>query len=133
MPLEDDDVVVRAGRGSVAPPLSPFHGSDMATDTHGGTESEKIHYRSSSAISSGNQRMDDVQENPLSTHRLSTDLGLPIKVPPSERRGLFGRFALVAEVVNPKTYSRTIKWYITVVVAAGAMLSPLGTSIFFRE
>ena len=56
----------------------------------------------------------------------------PVKVPRSKRRGLFGRFAILAEVEEPKQYSRTTKWYITFVVALAAVAAPLGSTIIFR-
>ena len=56
----------------------------------------------------------------------------PVKVPRSKRRGLFGRFAILAEVEEPKDYSRTTKWYITFVVALAAVAAPLGSTIIFR-
>ena len=56
----------------------------------------------------------------------------PVKVPRSKRRGLFGRFAILAEVEEPKHYSRSTKWYITFVVALAAVAAPLGSTIIFR-
>ena len=56
----------------------------------------------------------------------------PIKVPRSQRRGLFGRFAILAEVEEPKHYSRKAKWYITFIVALAAMAAPVGSQIIFR-
>lgn len=56
----------------------------------------------------------------------------PIKVPRSERRGLFGRFSVLAEVKEPKHYSQRIKWYITFVVALAAVAAPMGSAIIFR-
>ena len=56
----------------------------------------------------------------------------PVKVPRSKRRGLFGRFAILAEVEEPKHYSRTAKWYITFVVASAAVAAPMGSTIIFR-
>ena len=56
----------------------------------------------------------------------------PVKVPRSQRRGLFGRFAILAEIEEPKHYSRRVKWYITFVVALAAIAAPLGSTILFR-
>jgi hypothetical protein len=53
-------------------------------------------------------------------------------VPRSKRRGLLGRFTLLAEVEEPKNYPRKTKWFITFVVAVGAMAAPMGSSIFYR-
>lgn len=65
-------------------------------------------------------------------HRQSTDLGPAIVVPRLNRRGLFGQFTLVAEIENPKTYPRKMKWFITFIVAVAAAAAPSGSAIFFR-
>lgn len=56
----------------------------------------------------------------------------PVKVPRSQRRGLFGRFTILAEVKEPKHYPQRIKWYITFVVALAAVAAPMGSAIIFR-
>ena len=56
-----------------------------------------------------------------------------VKVPRSQRRGLFGKFTILAEVEEPKHYPRRTKWFITFVVAMAAMAAPLGSAIFFRK
>ncbi|KAI4195041.1 MAG: hypothetical protein LQ348_002530 [Seirophora lacunosa] len=53
----------------------------------------------------------------------------PVLIPKSQRRGILGRFTAVAEVEEPKDYSRRTKWYITFVVAMAAMAAPLGSAI----
>lgn len=55
----------------------------------------------------------------------------PVKVPRSQRRGLFGRFSILAEVEEPKHYPRRTKWYITFVVALAAVAAPMGSAIIF--
>lgn len=72
------------------------------------------------------------EERPPITRQL-TELGPPIKVSRLERRGLFGQLTLLAEVENPKTYTRRKKWFITFVVAWAGVTAPMGSSIFFRE
>jgi hypothetical protein len=127
---------VEAAAGSHSPSRSSIshHDNDYATHMPDGSESDTSHDSISRAVSNSNDHAaDDVNEKEPSIHSVSTDLGPAVKVPRSERRGLFGRFALVAEVVNPRAYPRRTKWYITGVVAAGAIVSPLGSSIFFRE
>ena len=57
----------------------------------------------------------------------------PVKVRRSQRRGLFGRFTILAEVEEPKHYSRRTKWYITFVVALAAVAAPMGSAIIFRR
>lgn len=65
--------------------------------------------------------------------RQSTDLGPAIVVPRLKRRGLLGQFTLVAEIENPKTYPRKMKWFITFIVAVAAAAAPSGSAIFFRK
>jgi hypothetical protein len=57
----------------------------------------------------------------------------PEKVPRSKRRGLFGRFTLLAEVKEPKHYPRRTKWWITFVIALAAVAAPMGSAIVFRK
>ena len=57
----------------------------------------------------------------------------PVKIHRSKRRGLFGRFTIVAEVEEPKSYHRRTKWFITFVIALAAAAAPLGSSIIFRN
>lgn len=55
-----------------------------------------------------------------------------VQVPMSQRRGLFARFSLLAEVTEPKHYSRGIKWWITFIVALAAVAAPMGSVIILR-
>ncbi|KAI9881485.1 MAG: hypothetical protein M1830_000048 [Pleopsidium flavum] len=55
----------------------------------------------------------------------------PVKVPRSDRRGLFGRFTILAEVEEPKHYGRRTKWFVTFIVALAAAAAPMGSAIFF--
>ena len=57
----------------------------------------------------------------------------PIKVPRSQRRGFLGRLTILAEVEEPKNYSRSTKWFLTFVVAQAAMAAPMGSAILFRK
>ncbi|KUI68027.1 MFS antiporter QDR3 [Cytospora mali] len=52
-------------------------------------------------------------------------------VPRSERRGLFGHFAIIPEVTNPYDYGHGTKWAMTIIVALAAATSSTGTSIFY--
>ncbi|KAL8724162.1 MAG: hypothetical protein Q9181_006951 [Wetmoreana brouardii] len=53
----------------------------------------------------------------------------PVKVPRDNRRGLFARFTLLAEVEEPKDYPRSTKWFITFIIAMAAVAAPLGSAI----
>ena len=50
----------------------------------------------------------------------------------ADRRGLCGRFTVLAEIEDPYTYSRRVKWFITSVVAVAAAAAPLGSAILYR-
>lgn len=63
----------------------------------------------------------------------TTTPATPIKIARSQRRGLFGRFTLVAEVEEPKHYPRRTKWFITFNIALAAVAAPLGSAIIFRK
>ncbi|EXJ95783.1 hypothetical protein A1O1_00907 [Capronia coronata CBS 617.96] len=52
-----------------------------------------------------------------------------VKVPRAKRRGLFARFALVAEVTDPVDYKNSTKWFITLTVAIAAAAAPIGSGI----
>jgi hypothetical protein len=74
-----------------------------------------------------------IPDMPIPLARQSTELGPAVKVPRSKRRGLFGQMTLVAEVEDPKTYPRRMKWFITFIVAVAGATAPMGSSIFFRK
>lgn len=57
----------------------------------------------------------------------------PVKVPRPKRRGLLGRFTILAEVEDPRDYRTKTKWFITFLVALAALAAPLGSTIIFRE
>lgn len=67
------------------------------------------------------------------SHHPTTVPDAPVVVSRSNRRGLFGRLTLLAEVEDPKTYSRRKKWFITFIVAVAGATAPMGSSIFFRK
>ncbi|CAG8946045.1 unnamed protein product [Penicillium salamii] len=98
--------------------------STVAADT----KSEFINDNNSQATSSIH---DDPEANATRLERQSTEIGPAIQVSRTKRRGLFGQLALVAEVENPKTYPRKMKWFITFIVALAGSTAPMGSSIFF--
>jgi hypothetical protein len=83
-----------------------------------------------SAVIAGNE---DVEHGDSALSRVITPRRDAVKVPRSRRRGLLGRFTLVAEVENPYDYSNRLKWFITFIVAFAAAAAPMGSSIFFRK
>ena len=54
-------------------------------------------------------------------------------IPRAERRGLFGRFAIIPEIARPYDYRNSTKWVITAIVALAGAAAPIGSSVFYRE
>jgi multidrug resistance protein len=78
----------------------------------------------------------DLEETPPTPAQRPPTLSRTISVIPEaviverrHRRGLFGRFTLIPEVLNSYHYSRKTKWLITVIVAICAMAAPMGSAI----
>lgn len=67
------------------------------------------------------------------TIRAATISSLPVQVPRSQRRGLCGRFTILAEVNEPLDYPDGTKWFITSILAMAAVTAPLGSTIIFRS
>lgn len=74
----------------------------------------------------------DADEAPATLSRTLSNPPPPVPVPRDRRRGLCGRFTVVAEVEIPKHYARGTKWFITFVIAIAAMAAPMGSAIFLR-
>lgn len=97
------------------------------------TEIDDIQSQSHASSLAGEDEEKHADEEVQHPPRQSTDLGPAIVVPRLKRRGLLGQFTLVAEIENPKTYPRKMKWFITFIVAVAAAAAPSGSAIFFRE
>ncbi len=52
-----------------------------------------------------------------------------VKVPRSQRRGLLGRFTIIAEVTNQYDYDRRTKWFMTFTIALAGCAGPMASSI----
>ena len=105
--------------------------SSLSSQTAGRNGHDEISVHSATV----NEKTDknDEKENGLAPSvSAASEHPPPVKVPRSKRRGLFARFALVAEIEEPKHYSRGIKWYITFVIALAAVAAPLGSTIILR-
>ncbi|KAJ5976129.1 hypothetical protein N7481_009836 [Penicillium waksmanii] len=98
--------------------------------TSGDPEVDDMRSRSHNSSIMAEQEKND-PEDPAPLSRMSTELGPAVAVPRLKRRGLFGSLTLVAEVEDPKTYSRRMKWFITFIVAWAGATAPMGSSIFF--
>lgn len=76
---------------------------------------------------------EDVEHGASALSRIITPQRDAVTVPRSQRRGLFGRFTLVAEVQDPYDYDNKLKWFITFIVAFAAAGAPMGSTIFLRK
>lgn len=74
----------------------------------------------------------DVESSVPTNHQGSIS-GHAIRVPRVKRRGLLAKFSIIAEVEEPKDYSKRTKWFITFVVGMAALSAPLGSTIILRE
>ena len=108
------------------------HNHEVESTLHD-TDSHSLARSHGSSTTEGEHEKKDDPEAPRPLPRQSTEIGLPIVVPRLKRRGLLGQVTLVAEIENPKAYSRPMKWFITFIVSLAGTLAPLGTSIFFRK
>jgi hypothetical protein len=95
-------------------------------------ESDSIHSHSSSGTIEDNQQRPQPVERSKSRSSSARSRTVVV-VPRSQRRGLLARLTFVAEVEKPYDYKRSTKWFITFLVALGAVAAPLGSSILLRE
>ncbi|EMC92113.1 hypothetical protein BAUCODRAFT_276579 [Baudoinia panamericana UAMH 10762] len=91
--------------------------------------------------SSGNSQQtdddDEAHDHQVPTHRTRSRAQSStrsvkreaVKVPVSERRGLFARLCIFAEVIEPYDYSRGKKWFITFIIACAGAAAPMGSSL----
>ena len=54
------------------------------------------------------------------------------KVPRGSREGLLSSLSLLYEAQEPKHYPRSVKWFITLVIALAAVTGNMGASIMYR-
>lgn len=88
--------------------------------------------RSDGTMSSANSTHEPGRPSRPTISRSSSVFGEAVKVPRNERRGLLARFAVVAEVEEPKAFKTKTKWIITFVVAVAAAAAPMGSGIILR-
>lgn len=105
-------------------------GSPLNEKIESGESRSQVSIHSSGTVSGDEQEVAQRPRPPRSV--TSSILPPPIKVRRSARRGLFGRFTILAEVDEPKRYERRTKWFITFMIAIAAAAAPLGSAIFFR-
>lgn len=98
-----------------------FDGADDGQSIHSThTQSTTIHSQ-------------DVEIQTDVLHRTVTPKLPTVRVPRARRRGLFARFAMVAEVTNPYDYPNNMKWFITFIVAIAGAAAPVGSAIILRK
>ncbi len=118
----------------VEPSSNQDHRSPMGSPPSGKVESgasgRQVSVPSSGTVSGNEQEATQRPRPPRSV--TSSILPTPVKVRRSARRGLFGRFTILAEVEEPKHYERRTKWFITFMIAIAAAAAPLGSAILFR-
>ena len=56
-----------------------------------------------------------------------------VVVPRAERRGLFAALSILPEVRQPRDYSNSTKWFLTMIIAIASFAAPTGSSVFWRE
>ncbi|EAU36513.1 conserved hypothetical protein [Aspergillus terreus NIH2624] len=120
---------------SKSPEFPPEYGRPTSVSSSTGKGSEVHNNLDRISQESDLPPVMDEKDVGIPNHSLSEDpeYDPPIMVPRLKRRGLFGQFTLLAEVDNPKAYSRKKKWFITFIVAVAAITAPMGSSIFFRK
>ena len=97
-----------------------------------GARPSSLHSSTHSSMTAHDHEHDHEDSPRHSLSRITSVERVAVKVPRSKRRGLFGTLTILAEVEDPKGYSRKVKWFITFIVAFAAAAAPLGSAIFFR-
>jgi multidrug resistance protein len=110
------------------PPSSEKIGKEKGVEEH--FDSRSIHSgRSGHSIVAD---LHDVENADDVLARTVTPKRPIVKVSRAQRRGLFARFSLTAEVTDPYDYKDSTKWLITFVVAVAAAAAPVGSAIILR-
>lgn len=79
----------------------------------------------------GTEGSEEGQPADVALSRVSSIRPAPVLVPRANRRGLFGRFTLLAEVEDAKHYSNTHKWLLTAFIGLAGIAAPLASTIIF--
>lgn len=129
-----DDVVASKELGiAVAVPSEP--NEDEADDLSRGRKASRLSESSDDSEGTHSDHVEDHQTATTSrdhsraqssTRSVRRD---PVKVPRRQRRGLFGRLTLIAEVIDQYDYPRRTKWMLTFVIAVAGSAGPLASSI----
>jgi hypothetical protein len=96
-------------------------------------ESDNISTHSHSSIASITPAPEQGEQQRSKSRTPSSRSRISTIIPRSKRRGLFGRFTIVPEIENSKEHKRSIKWFITALIALAAATAPMGSAIFLRK
>ncbi|KAH0612163.1 uncharacterized protein H6S33_010215 [Morchella sextelata] len=113
--------------------MAPVHSDDMGekpppTSRPASDYTESV--ISSSSISESTPHAEGEEQTEAPVARTVTGKS-SIVIPRNKRRGMLGRFGLVAEIENPKDYGTGTKNFITILVAAGGAAAPMASTILF--
>ncbi len=111
-----DDVIEHDGKEDV-------FSQDSITPESEGHETEDDH----------EDTTNEVPVRPQSSRASSIFSRSQTVVPRAQRRGLFGRFAVIPEIERPPEYTTKTKWTITAIIALAASAAPIGAGIFYRK
>lgn len=100
-------------------------------DQMGLQNEENVHAPDEAALNSGQEQQQGAEPEVALTRAASETRPFEV-IPRSQRRGLFGRFAIIPEVSNPYEYKNSTKWMMTIIVSFAAATSSTGSSIFYR-
>lgn len=90
---------------------------------------ESIHSSDHSHTAAESQDEAEAQA-PRTIQRIKEPL---VVVPRAERRGLFAALSILPEVQQPRDYSNSTKWFLTIIIAIASFAAPTGSSVFWRE
>ncbi|KAF9891938.1 hypothetical protein FE257_002901 [Aspergillus nanangensis] len=110
--------------------LEPSRNMSVSSTTKGPNAPYDLHSVSPESDLSPPMEEKDVELQRRSSTQ-DSDYGPAVEVPRLKRRGLLGQLTLLAEVENPKAYTRKKKWFVTFIVAVAGITAPMGSSIFF--
>ena len=132
--------VERSTAPSPPPPIDQENGrtrSSLSSETAGKNDNDVLSLHSAVPSRDTKDDTESKEEQDVelahATSKASSLQPPPVKVARAERRGLFARFTILAEVEEPKNYPRSTKWLITFLIAMAAVAAPLGSAIILRE
>ena len=119
---------------SIAHPSPPLDADELDVDSNR-ERGRDASSNDPSTIHEDAYRPQSEKDLELSQARSSAESVAPsaVKVPKSDRQGLFAHFCVLAEVKEPKHYPRRTKWSITFIISMAAIAAPLGSTIILRE